>query len=171
MASYPPFSRPSFMTPLPREDLFDLGQVFPRPELLPRVLTFFWRDCCHPACFSRAPAPVIELDPDASDDKGVPRRLRAWWLLREGIVEEPEGPNSDRLKPFYESAAPFGRRRPLYEFRLRERPLVVEMSFHHELWSGRGHRTRLELLADGQLKVAGDEPWWGKSGAGLPPVS
>lgn len=165
MSSNSPFNRPAFMTALTRDDLFDAGQVFPPEELRPRILSFFWRDCCCPTPFSRAPAPVIELSSDAVDSRGMPQRLRAWWLLREGIVEEPEGPNSDRLRPFYESGAPFGRRRPLYEFRLLPGPMTLEMSFHHELWSGRGQRTRLDVLMDGKLKVAGLEPWWGHGSA------
>ncbi len=159
------------MQALPGEDLFDPGQVFTRDEMLPRILSFFWRDCCCPTAFSRAPAPVIEISAEALDEQGQPRRLKAWWLLRDGIVEEPEGPHSEKLRPFYESAAPFGRRRPLYEFRRFESPVVIELSFQHELWSGRKHRLSLEDLGGGKLKVSGQEPWWARSGGGSPPAS
>jgi hypothetical protein len=162
MASSSPFSRPTFIVPLARDDLLAPGQVFPPGELLLRVLSHCWRDCCIPASASRAPAPVIELADGAAESEAAPIRRRAWWLLREGIVEEPDGAGSERLRPFFESASPFGRLRPLYEFRLRGEPWQLELSFHHELWSGRGERTSFELLADGHLKVLNNESWWGR---------
>lgn len=161
MASNSPFSRPVFIVPLQGDGLLEPGRIFSPAELLLRVLSHCWQDCCLPTSVSRAPAPVIELDRDALDPRGLPVRRRAWWLLREGIVEEPDGPASQRLKPFFESVSPFGRLRPLYEFRVRESPWQLELSFHHELWSGRGERTSFELLPDGQLQVLGREPWWG----------
>jgi hypothetical protein len=162
MTSNSPFSRPTFIVPLARDDLLAPGQVFPPSEMLLRVLSHCWRDCCTPASASRAPAPVIELTDGAPASEGMPVRRRAWWLLREGIVEEPDGAGSERLRPFFESASPFGRLRPLYEFRLRGEPWQLELSFHHELWSGRGERTSFELLADGHLKVLNNESWWGR---------
>ena len=162
MTSNSPFSRPTFIVPLARDDLLAPGQVFPPSELLLRVLSHCWRDCCTPASASRAPAPVIELTDGAMESEGAPVRRRAWWLLREGIVEEPDGAGSERLRPFFESASPFGRLRPLYEFRLGGEPWRLELSFHHELWSGRGERTSFELLADGNLKVLNNESWWGR---------
>lgn len=161
MTATSPFSRPAFIVPLAGQGLLAPGMVFPPGELLLRVLSHCWQDCCTPTAASRAPAPVIELASDVLDRKGMPVRQRAWWLLREGIVEEPDGAGSERLRPFFESASPFGRLRPLYEFRLGMSPWRLELSFHHELRSGRGERTHFELLADGQLKVAGCEPWWG----------
>jgi hypothetical protein len=162
MASNSPFSRPTFILPLSGDGLLDPGRVFPSGELLLRILSHCWQDCCTPTAVSRAPAPVIELAPDALDVRGAPERRRAWWLLREGIFEEPEGPGSERLKPFFESVSPFGRLRPLYEFRLRESPWQLELNLHHELWSGRGERTHFEPLPNGQLKVLEREPWWGR---------
>lgn len=162
MASNSPFSRPAFIVPLAAPGLLEPGQVFPAGEMLLRVLSHCWQDCCTPPAVSRAPAPVIELATDGVDARGAPERRRAWWLLRDGIVEEPEGPGSERLRPFFESASPFGRLRPLYEFRLRENPWQLELSLHHELWSGRGERTHFEPQPDGQLRVLGREPWWGR---------
>lgn len=164
MASSSPFSRPAFIVPLAGDGLLAPGQVFPPGELLLRVLSHCWRDCCTPTSVSRAPAPVIELaSADVVELQDAPVRRRAWWLLREGIVEEPDGAGSERLRPFFESASPFGRLRPLYEFRLSGAPWQLELSFHHELWSGRGERTSFALLADGRLQVLSCEPWWGRS--------
>jgi hypothetical protein len=161
MASNSPFSRPAFILPLSGIGLLEPGCVFPAGELLVRVLSHCWQDCCTPTSASRAPAPVIELASPLAEERGAPVRRRAWWLLREGIFEEPEGPASERLKPFFESLSPFGRLRPLYEFRLSESPWQLELTLHHELRVGRGERTRFESLPDGQLKVLAREPWWG----------
>ncbi len=135
MASSSPLFRPAFIVPLARDDLLAPGQVFPPDELLLRVLSHCWRDSCTPASASRAPAPVIELT---------------------------DGAGWERLRPLFESASPFGRLRPLYEFRLGGTPWRFGLSFHHELWSGRGERTSFSLLADGRLKVLNDESWWGR---------
>lgn len=162
MTAPSPFSRPAFIVPLAATGLLDPGQVFAPADLRLRVLSHCWQDCCTPPAVSRAPAPVIELAPDTLDARGAPERSRAWWLLRDGIVEEPEGPRSERLRPFFESASPFGRLRPLYEFRVRQDPWQLELNLHHELWSGRGERTLFVVQPDGQLLVTGREPWWGR---------
>jgi hypothetical protein len=162
MASASPFRRPAFITPLMREDLLESGQVFPRDELLRRVLSAFWRDCCSPARFSRAPAPVVELAGNASSAGGAVDRVRAWWLLNDGIIEEAEGPHSERLRLFFGGIGRLGMLWPRYEFRVQAEPFEVQMSFHQEPLVGRGHRTRLEVEPDGRVRVSGQEPWWGK---------
>src|SRR5262245_7568747 len=75
---------PAFITPIAREDLFDAGVIFPTEELNRRILSFFWRDCCCPACFSRAPAPVIQVATEPTPGEAPQSRgLRAWWLLED----------------------------------------------------------------------------------------
>ena len=147
-----PPSRPS-MTPLRREDLLDPGVVFPRDELRRRILSFFWRDCCEPACFSRAPAPVIEYAAEA----GTPRRVRAWWLLDTAIIEEPAGPHAERLRPFFAPLGRNGQLWPRYEFRILPEPFEVEMGFHREPLSHQEHRTRLALEAGERVRVSWHE--------------
>ena len=161
MASASPFRRPAFVTPLSSKDFFDAGQVFPREELLRRVLSFFWRDCCSPASFSRAPAPVVELSGQA-EAGAAPQSLRAWWLLNDGIIEEAEGPGSERIRLFFGGIGRTGMLWPRYEFRVVADPFAVEMNFHQEPLSGRGHRTRLEVESDGRVRVLAQEPLWGK---------
>jgi hypothetical protein len=162
MPSNSPFRRPTFITPLSAEDIFDPGQIFPRQELIRRVLSLFWRDCCYPPSFSRAPAPVVELSGDVVKSGVTVQRIRAWWLLNDGIVEESEGPEAERLRLFFGGIGRTGMLWPRYEFRVLADPLEVEMSFHQEPLLGRGHRTRLEVQADGRLRICGHEPWWGK---------
>jgi hypothetical protein len=162
MASGSPFRRPTFITPLSGDDIFNPGQVFPRQELLRRVLTMFWRDCCHPPAFSRAPAPVVELSGEPVEAGTPAPRVRAWWLLNDGVVEEAEGPEAERLKLFFGGIGRSGVLWPRYEFRIVGDPLHIEMSFHSEPLTGRGHRTRLEVQEDGRVRVSGHEPWWGK---------
>ena len=161
MASAPPFRRPTVITPLSSKDFFDPGQVFPREELLRRVLSFFWRDCCSPPSFSRAPAPVVELAGPAEEGT-APHPLRAWWLLNDGIIEEVEGPNSEHVRLFFGGIGRSGMLWPRYEFRVVEDPFAVEMSFHQEPLSGRGHRTWLGVESDGHVRVFAQEPLWGK---------
>ncbi len=150
----------ALITPLLRDDLLDPGIVFPREELTRRILSLFWRDCCRPACFSRAPAPVVQLS--AESDQPA-RRLRAWWLLDEtinAIVEEIEGPYSERLRPFFDEDLPADQMWPRYEFRILPEPFTVEMGFHREPLSRQEHRTRLILEADGRVRVFRHEKDW-----------
>lgn len=148
------------MTPLSREDLFDPGEVFPRDELIRRVLSLFWRDCCCPPCFSRAPAPVLELSGEPVPPGTRPPRLRAWWLLHDGILEDREGPHTERLRSFFERGDAGNPLWPCYEFRVLAEPLAVDMSFHQHALSGHGHRTHLSIQPDGRLCVAAREASW-----------
>lgn len=149
--------RTTWLTPLSREDLFDPGTVFARDELTRRVLTFFWRDCCCPACFSRAPAPVIELAPGADER---PERLRAWWLLEDGIVGDCEGPYSDRLRAFFGDASGAGEHWPRYAFRITPEPLEVKMTFFREPGAAQAQRTRFAPAGVGLIGVIGQELSW-----------
>src|SRR2546423_4690006 len=117
----------TLVTPLRSDDLLDPGSVFPRAELTRRILSYFWRDCCCPTCFSRAPAPVAELNLE-----NPARRVRAWWLLEDVIFEEHEGPYSERLRPYFHTADLREQLWPRYEFFLRPAPLVLEMIVHRE---------------------------------------
>lgn len=148
--------RPAFITPLMREDLFDVGVVFPREELTRRVLSLCWRDCCCPSCFSRAPAPVVEFAAEAAD--GTPAaRLRAWWLLHDGILEDSEGPYSERLRPFLGGGERPGRLWPRYEFRVVANPAALELSIFTDSLSARGHRMRLSFEAGSRVRVIDQE--------------
>ena len=162
MTSTPPYRRPSFITPLARDDIFAPGQVFPREELERRILSAFWRDCCSPAGASRAPAPVVELSHQLAENGLGPQRVRAWWLLNDCIIEDAEGPNSERLRLFFGTIGRTGMLWPRYEFRLQEDPFLVEMSFHREPLGGKGCRTRLAHEADGLVRIDQHEAWWGK---------
>lgn len=155
-------ARSNFITPFGREDLLDVDLEFPRSELTRRILSFFWRDCCCPTCFSRAPAPVAELADEPVTPSGTPRRLRAWWLLHDGILEESDGPYSERLRPFFGGLGRAGQLWPRYEFRLVADPLAIELSFFQDPLSGRGHRARLSVQPGGRVRVTAHEPWWGR---------
>lgn len=142
-----------FLTPLPGNQLFVSGTVFPAAELTRRVLTLFWRDCCEPAELSRAPAPVIQF-------AGKPGRfgfrpLRAWWLLEEGIVLERDGPRAESLEPFF-GGETRGGLCPRYEFRIFEQPYAVAYCCHRAEGVVRGHRIRLAAQDDGRVRVLGD---------------
>ena len=151
-------SRFAFLTPLPREQLFEPDAVFPLHELSRRVLSLFWRDCCYPPVFSRAPAPVIQLE--EAGGLATPRPLQAWWLMEEGIVEESEGPHSERLRPFFGGPGGGPRLWPRYEFCVLASPFTVEMRFHRDGLAVQGHRTRLFVQPDGRVRVLEREPWW-----------
>lgn len=151
-------SHTTFITPLPREHLFEPGAIFPAHELTRRVLSIFWQDCCYPPYFSRAPAPVLQLDADS--DVATPRPLHAWWLMDDGIVAESEGPHSERLRPFFGGKNDAGRLWPRYEFRVFAGPSVVEMCFHRDGQAVQGHRTRLFAQPDGRVRVLEREPCW-----------
>ena len=136
-----PGRRPQFLTPLLSDALFDTGSRFPAPELTRRILSHFWRDCCLPSCFSRAPAPVIQLSADTAPEGGEPRRTGAWWLLLDGMIEDDLGPYSDRLRPFFGGAGRPALLWPRYEFTLRSTPttdtqldseLALELIVHAE---------------------------------------
>jgi hypothetical protein len=147
-----------FLTPLPREGLFDPGSVFPAGELMHRILSLFWRDCCCPPYFNRTPAPVFELDPRQTD--ASPRALAVWWLTRTGIVTEMEGPTAKHLQPYQEITPRAARLWPRYDFRTLASPFDVEMMFHRSALASQGHRTRLFVQPDGRVRVLARSPWW-----------
>ncbi len=150
--------RGPFITPLPREQLFDPGTVFPAHELTRRVLSLFWGDCCCPPYFCRAPAPVVEIDGSVAAD--VARPLRAWWLRKDGIAEETGGPQAECLRSFFHPTDEAGRRWPRYEFRVFAGSTQVEMIFHRGGLASLGHRTHLLAELDGRIRVLEREPWW-----------
>jgi hypothetical protein len=154
----PPARRAAFITPLGREDLLDPGEIFPREELARRVLSFFWRDCCCPSCFSRAPAPVIEVVPGPPVAGGELRPLRAWWLLDDGILEESDGPYSELFRSYFEASERSPQLCPRYEFCTHPEPLAVEMRLHHTPFSFREHRVHLVAQPDGRVRIAAHEP-------------
>ena len=161
MAAPPPVPPrlPAFITPLPGDDLLDPGSVFSRDELIRRILSLFWRDCCCPLCFSRAPAPVIELDPEADSSDGMPRRIRAWWLFGDGMIEDSAGPYSERLRPFFADTQRGPQLWPRYEFQIFPEPFEVRMGFHRERLAGQEHRTRLSPEAGGRVRVLEQAPF------------
>lgn len=159
MTAQSPSSRPVFITPLSGAHLLDPGEKFPREELLRRVLSLFWRDCCSVPRFARAPAPVVQLSGcGTATGTGYPR-VRAWWLLGDGIIEEADGPYSDRVQLFFGDAGQ-GQLWPRYEFRLVEDPLEAEMSFHQDPGAGWGSRVRFQAELDGRIQVTARDPWW-----------
>ncbi len=147
-----------FLTPLPRENLFDPSCVFPTEELTRRVLSLFWRDCCCPPYFNRTPAPVFELDPRPSGDP--PRAIAVWWLTCTGIVTEMEGPSATHLQPYRETTPRAARLWPRYDFRILASPFDVEMMFHRSALATQGHRTRLFVQPDGRVRVLTRSEWW-----------
>ena len=150
------------ITPLSSADLLDVGQVFPRDELVRRILSVFWRSCCSVPRFSRAPAPVVELAPTPGGGTGVPERIRAWWVLYDAIVEETDGVNSERLALFFGGGAHTNQLWPRYEFRVSTEPHEVEMSFHQDPGQGWSSRVKFETLPGGLLRVVTHEPCGGK---------
>ena len=160
MAAFPPRPpRPrGFITPLPGEDLLDPGMIFARDELTRRILSLFWRDCCCPLCFSRAPAPVTEHGVESPSPDGGPRRLRAWWLFVDGMIEDRDGPYSERLRPFFAAADAATQLWPRYEFQILPEPFEVRMGFHRGPLGGQEHRTRLSQEAGGRVRVLGPVP-------------
>ncbi len=150
--------RSLLITPLPREQLFDPGTVFPAHELTRRVLSLFWGDCCCPPYFCRVPAPVVEFGGPV--DAALARPLHAWWLREDGIEEEGGGPEAESLRSFFHPTDEAGRRWPRYEFRVFVGSTAVEMIFHRGGLASLGHRTRLLTESDGRMRVLEREPWW-----------
>jgi hypothetical protein len=144
-----------FVTPLRGRDLLDPGQVFPREELLRRVLSLFWRNCCGASGLARAPAPVVEFAAGSTGTTGKRVRARAWWVLYDGIIEEREGPDAERLALFYGAKGEAGYLWPRYEFQVIEQPLTLEMSFDQDVGVRWTSRVALESLPGGQLRVIG----------------
>jgi hypothetical protein len=97
----------------------------------------------------------LEVCRTAAGTGGSAVRRRAWWVLYDGIVEETEGPHSDRLALFFGTSGEAGQLWPRYEFELRPNPLAVEMSFHVDTGLSWNSRVSLALLPDGSLCVTG----------------
>ena len=154
-----PFAqRRAFITPIRRMDLMEPGQSFPAGELVRRILSSFWANCCGSPGLARAPAPVVELSGEPAPLGGVRPRLRAWWILFDGIIEDGEGPVSERLTLFYGRGGKAGQLWPRYEFRVVEKPFAVEMNFHQDPGLGWSTRIGLERLPDGNVRITGEEP-------------
>jgi hypothetical protein len=146
----------AFMTPLSGGDLFDPGQTFPREELLRRILSVFWRNCCGVPGLARAPAPIIELRGENVTEEGI-SSVRAWWVMYDGIIEESEGPQSERIALFFGRGEQRGQLWPRYEFRVLENPMAVELTFHQDPGLRWGSRVHFETCGDGKLRVSGEE--------------
>lgn len=157
MTSEPSVPRRTFITPLSRPDLIDPGQVFRREELRRRVLSAFWQDCCSVPGLARAPAPIVELSGAGAGPDGNDSRVRAWWILYDGIVEESDGPHSERLTLFFGRGGALGQLWPRYEFRVLESPFAVVMSFHQEPGLSWASRVGLDLLPNGCVRITVQE--------------
>ena len=158
--TFDPFvQRRTFITPLQRADLLEAGQLFPREELIRRILSVFWRNCCSAPGLARAPAPVVELSGGSAPIGGVRPRLRAWWILFDGIIEDGGGPASERLALFFGRSGEAGQLWPRYEFRIVDQPFAVELTFHQDPGLGWSTRIGLERLPDGAIRITGEEPF------------
>ena len=129
--------------------MLEPGQIFPRDELLRRVLSVFWRACCGIPGLGRAPAPVLELA------NGGRSRARAWWVLYDGIIEESEGPHAERLGLFFGARNEPGQLWPRYTFELVDGPFVVDMHVQQDAALSWNSRVSLELLPSGSVRVIG----------------
>ena len=158
MTSQPFAPRRTFITPIQRPNLTQPGETFPRDELVRRILSVFWSQCCNPPGAARAPAPVVELSGEARPLGGVGPRLRAWWILYDGIVEDSDGAQSERLDLFFGRGGAAGPLWPRYEFRIVETPFAVEMNFYQDPGLGWASRLGLEALPNGAVRIAGEEP-------------
>ena len=147
----------TFITPLSGGDLLDPDQVFPRDELLRRVLSLFWRNCCGVPGLARAPAPVLEFSAGSKGDEASRLRVRAWWILYDGIVEESEGPHADRLALFFGGGGGISQLWPRYEFELMENPFAVKLGFHLHAGVHRSSFVALEALPERSVRVTGRE--------------
>ena len=153
MTSNPVPSRREFIIPLAGGRLLDIGQVFPREELLRRILSLFWWNCCGTPGIPRPPAPVLELLSGGPENDGLRLRARAWWVLHDGIVEDSEGPHAERLSLFFGNHGEQGQLWPRYDFEVHENPLLVEMNFHRHARLHWRTRISLESRPDGRLEV------------------
>lgn len=148
------------MSPLQSDALLDPGTEIRRPELKRQILSHFWRDCCLPACFSRAPSPVVELAGSPANNGEPRRRLAAWWLLPDGIMEDDLGPNSDRLLPFFGGVGRIGQLWPRYEFAIGDGSpamaaprFTVELTIYAEPMVRRRQHVVLSAGPDERLKI------------------
>jgi hypothetical protein len=157
MTSNPSSPCRAFITPLSGADVLDPGQVFPRDELLRRVLSLFWRNCCGVPGLARAPAPVLEFSARASADEASRPRVRAWWILYDGVVEEGEGPHAERLALFFGGRGERSLLWPRYEFELMENPFAVKLGFHLHAGVHRSSLIALEALPNRSVRVIGRE--------------
>lgn len=155
MTSDETYPRRAFIIPLTGRELLTPGQVFPREELLRRVLSVFWRNCCGIPRLARAPAPIMEVSRHAPGAVGGVARLRAWWVLYDGIAEESEGPHAQRLALFFGSSDETGQLWPRYEFELHDNPFSVEMSFHLDTGLSWNSRVSLATVPGGSIRVIG----------------
>src|SRR5688500_7125022 len=157
MTSKPSSAGRTFTTPLSGGDLLDPGQVFPRDELLRRVLSVFWRNCCGVPGLARAPAPVLEFAGGSAKGGASRMRVRAWWILYDGIVEESEGPHADRLALFFGGGGETSQLWPRYDFELMEKPFAVKLGFHLHAGVHRNSWLALEALPERAVRVIGRE--------------
>ena len=157
MTSKPSSANRAFITPLSGGDLLDPGQEFPRDEIVRRVLSLFWRNCCGVPGLARAPAPVLEFSAESKDGDASRMRVRAWWILYDGIIEENEGPHAERLALFFGGGGETSQLWPRYEFELIENPFAVKLGFHLHAGVHRTSRIALESLGEGAVRVMGRE--------------
>ena len=147
----------TFITPLSGGDLLDPGQVFPRDELLRRVLSLFWRNCCGVPGLARAPAPVLQFSGGSNGAHASRMRVRAWWILYDGIVEETEGPHAERLALFFGGDGETSQLWPRYQFEVVENPFSLALGFHLHAGVHRTSRISLEKLSERLVRVTGRE--------------
>jgi hypothetical protein len=157
MTSKPSPASRTFTTPLAGGDLLDSGQEFPRDEIVRRVLSLFWRNCCGVPGLARAPAPVLEFSTEPKGGDVSRMRVRAWWILYDGIVEEGEGPHAERLALFFGGSGETSQLWPRYEFELMEKPFSLKLGFHLHAGVHRTSRIILEDLPDRLVRVTGRE--------------
>ena len=84
-------------------------------------------------------------------------RVRAWWILYDGIVEENEGPHAERLALFFGIGGEASHLWPRYEFELIEKPFAVKLGFHLHAGVHRSSRLTLEPLPQRWVRVTGRE--------------
>jgi hypothetical protein len=142
-----------FITPLTGSNLLTPGEMFRHDELHRRVLSLFWQDCCGVPELARAPAPIVELSGAANAQDGLRSRLRAWWVLNDGIIEEAEGPYADRLALFFGVEGGSAQLWPHYQFSVAEAPFKLEIVFHLRAGVFRRTRIGLESCPGGWVRV------------------
>jgi hypothetical protein len=169
MTSQPTPRAQVFITPLSGDNVLNVGEIFPCEELRRRILSLFWRDCCGILPLSRAPAPILELSDHSGPREGAGSRVRAWWILNDGMVEEREGPYADRLDLFFGAKGEDAQLWPRYLFTMREEPFGVELTFQERAGVHRTTRIVLELQPDGWVRVTERLAGSGSSGASQEP--
>jgi hypothetical protein len=157
-------TRTHFITPLAGDALLNEGECFSRGDLVRRILSLCWRDCCLPKSFSRAPAPVIQIA-SGSETPSTTHRAAAWWLLPDGIIADVAGPNSERLRPFVGEMGRTGQLWPRYEFQIEPTPanlpgeptMFADIMIYSQPMSSNRQRIWLTPEGDSRLRITARE--------------